>query len=170
MYQDRNHIVRPVLGAYHGNTVSFHPYNFCGNISLHRAINSIQLQSDFLTNKIRTSPRMPTHHHDKGKTEWGYCNTTSLWASLPNHYKFSADFKDNSPCFVRRFGRSAMKSPHIAKFMGLTWGPPGSCRPQMGPMLAPWTLLSGTFSQKYAHLQPLWLLFINNSRSYKVQK
>ena len=24
-----------------------------------------------------------------------------------------------------------------------TWGPPGSCRPQMGPMLTPWTLLSG---------------------------
>ena len=23
------------------------------------------------------------------------------------------------------------------------WGPPGSCRPQMGPMLAPWTLLWG---------------------------
>ena len=31
----------------------------------------------------------------------------------------------------------------IAKFMGPTWGPPGSCRPQLGPMLAPWTLLSG---------------------------
>ena len=31
----------------------------------------------------------------------------------------------------------------IAKFMGPTWGPPGSCRPQMGPMLSPWTLLSG---------------------------
>ena len=31
----------------------------------------------------------------------------------------------------------------IAKFMEPTWGPPGSCRPQMGPMLAPWTLLSG---------------------------
>ena len=27
--------------------------------------------------------------------------------------------------------------------MGPAWGPPGSCRPQMGPMLAPWTLLSG---------------------------
>ena len=27
--------------------------------------------------------------------------------------------------------------------MGTTWGPPGSCRPQLGPMLAPWTLLSG---------------------------
>ena len=31
----------------------------------------------------------------------------------------------------------------IAKFMGPTWGPPGYCRPQMGPILAPWTLLSG---------------------------
>ena len=28
-------------------------------------------------------------------------------------------------------------------FLGLTWGPPGSCRPQMRPMLAPRTLLSG---------------------------
>ena len=26
--------------------------------------------------------------------------------------------------------------------MGLTWGPTGSCWPKMGPMLAPWTLLS----------------------------
>ena len=25
----------------------------------------------------------------------------------------------------------------IARFMGPTWGPPGSCRPQVGPMLAP---------------------------------
>ena len=31
----------------------------------------------------------------------------------------------------------------IAKLMGPTRGPPGSCRSQMGPMLAPWTLLSG---------------------------
>ena len=28
-------------------------------------------------------------------------------------------------------------------FMGPPWDPPGSCRPQVGPMLAPWTLLSG---------------------------
>ena len=54
-----------------------------------------------------------------------------------------------------------------AKFMGPTWVPPGSCRPQMGPMLAPWTLLSGftkvktsmqsfmskLFSKPYAHVQ-----------------
>ena len=31
----------------------------------------------------------------------------------------------------------------IAKLRGTTWGPPGSYRPQMGPMLALWILLSG---------------------------
>ena len=31
--------------------------------------------------------------------------------------------------------------------MGPIWGPPGSCRPQMGPMLAPWTLLWGKVSK-----------------------
>ena len=31
----------------------------------------------------------------------------------------------------------------IAKFMGPTWGPPGSCWPEMGTMLVPWTSLSG---------------------------
>ena len=30
----------------------------------------------------------------------------------------------------------------MARFMKPTWGPPGSCRPQLGPMLAQWTLLS----------------------------
>ena len=36
------------------------------------------------------------------------------------------------------------ESLQIAWFMGPTWGPPGSWRPQMGPMLAPWTLFSGS--------------------------
>ena len=36
-------------------------------------------------------------------------------------------------------------TPLIARLMGPTWGPPGSCRPQVGPMQASWTLLSGTF-------------------------
>ena len=40
-----------------------------------------------------------------------------------------------------------------AKFMGPIWGPPGSCRPQMGPMLAPWTLLSGFLSRLFSHKQ-----------------
>ena len=43
----------------------------------------------------------------------------------------------------------------IAKFMGPTWGPPGSCRPRMGPMLVPWTLLSGYISQGNHYHWPL---------------
>ena len=39
---------------------------------------------------------------------------------------------------------TCVESSHIliAMLMGPTWGPPGTCRPQLGPMLAPWTLLS----------------------------
>ena len=42
----------------------------------------------------------------------------------------------------------------IARFMGPTWGPPGSCRPQVGPILAPWTLPSGITkdSQETQHI------------------
>ena len=47
-------------------------------------------------------------------------------------------FWDGSPCKRIYYVRT-----QITKFMGPTWGPPGSCRPQMGPMLAPWTSLSG---------------------------
>ena len=32
--------------------------------------------------------------------------------------------------------------------MGLTWGPPGDDRAQVGPMLAPWALLSGIINCK----------------------
>ena len=35
------------------------------------------------------------------------------------------------------------KTSQIAKYVGPTWSPTGSCRPQMGPMLALWTLPSG---------------------------
>ena len=31
----------------------------------------------------------------------------------------------------------------LARSMGLTWGPSGADRTQVGPMLAPWTLLTG---------------------------
>ena len=46
-----------------------------------------------------------------------------------------------SSCQLRKILTDA--ATQIAKSMGPTWGPPGSCWPQMGSMLAPWTLLSG---------------------------
>ena len=40
-------------------------------------------------------------------------------------------------------GQSSYTTALIARFMGPTWGPFGAGRTQVGPMLAPWTLLSG---------------------------
>ena len=53
----------------------------------------------------------------------------------------------------------------IAKFMGPTWGPPGSCRPQMGPMLAPWTL-PGSYRVQNG-INSWWLLSLCTSLSYQ---
>ena len=52
----------------------------------------------------------------------------------------------------------SMKAPQIATFMGPTWGPPGSCRPQMGPMVAPWILLSGLFAFNHIKISTSSLL------------
>ena len=53
----------------------------------------------------------------------------------PDMYCQRKDFLDQLPATVTQ----------IARFMGPTWGPPGPCRSQMGPTLAPRTLLSGEF-------------------------
>ena len=47
-----------------------------------------------------------------------------------------------------------LKDPLIAVFMGPTWGPSVADRTQVGPMLAPWTLLSGSLDRVYA---AVWL-------------
>ena len=39
----------------------------------------------------------------------------------------------------------------ITRFMGLTWDPSGADRTQVGPMLTPWTLLSGLLSRPFPH-------------------
>ena len=51
----------------------------------------------------------------------------------------------------------------IARFMGPTWGPSGADRTQVGPMSAPWTLLSGMYSVSVVSMvnafhftDPLW--------------
>ena len=53
-----------------------------------------------------------------------------------------------------------------SKCMGPTWGPPGSCRPQMGPMLAPWTLLSGVMG--YGMIQ--WEYTVHEKNYSHVQR
>ena len=68
-----------------------------------------------------------------------YFGTTLPWINTRKRYQTNNRLADD----LRRYDVH-VKSPQIAKFMGPTWGPPGSCRPQMGPMFAPWTLLSET--------------------------
>ena len=50
-----------------------------------------------------------------------------------------------SPAHQSPYQINTMRTPLIARFMGPTWGPSGAARTQVGPMLASWTLLSGTW-------------------------
>ena len=50
-------------------------------------------------------------------------------------------------------------TPLIARLMGPTWSPSGADRTQVGPMLVPWTLLSGSHPNIWPWmLQPAHLL------------
>ena len=61
-------------------------------------------------------------------------------------YRFLITFCTIPAGHITSFTWKKWKRSQIAKFMGLTLDPPGSCRPQMGPMLTPWTSLSGMCS------------------------
>ena len=51
----------------------------------------------------------------------------------------------------------------IARFMGPTWGPSAADRTQVGPMLAPWTLLSGMFKDPFTpQIRSLWPSYDHN--------
>ena len=72
-------------------------------------------------------------------------NDVMAWRHFPYHGYFFLT--------KREYGSIATLSIAvflIARFMGPTWGPSGTDRAQMGPMLAPWTLLSGMFSPMLA--------------------
>ena len=80
--------------------------------------------------------------------------------SLHAHYKIWDEITypfQTSTVAPLKFGNELVISSHTmavstypclyltqtARFTWPTWGQPGSCRPQVGPMLAPWSLLSG---------------------------
>ena len=62
--------------------------------------------------------------------------------------------------------RHCWQTGQIARFMGPTWGPPGPCGPQMGPMLVPWTLLSGWVSWELWHQKSSFPRIFRCSRRY----
>ena len=88
-----------------------------------------------------------------------------MWAEIT--YPFP---NFNGCTFEAREWISHFIPSQIAKFMGPTWGPPGSCRPQMGPMLAPWTLLSGILycTSDYLSMLRLKLTHVNKKAGKRV--
>ena len=85
-----------------------------------------------------TQPKLILNMHNFHKYHMLSCNETSLtdddmmdcsWQWLSDRWEVSTSPKCSSPIL-------------IARLMGPTWGPPGADRTQVGPMLAPWALLS----------------------------
>ena len=73
-------------------------------------------------------------------------------SSWKKHQSLEVQLMQMSNNFTHKANTLHKQQTQITTFMGPTWGPPGSCRRQMGPMLATWTLLSGKFSAtKIAH-------------------
>ena len=82
------------------------------------------------------------------RCSWTQANTFSCYSWPPSYTEcqllHNGGMKTISrTCAIIQIKCVLPKLSQIAKFMVPTWGPPGSCRPQLGPMLAPWTLLSG---------------------------
>ena len=73
---------------------------------------------------------------------------TRKWSSamVTDELSYKPDISNSLVTYLQWFTVLVTKrwtqrtNSQIAKFMGPTWGPPGSCRPQMGPMLAPMNL------------------------------
>ena len=81
-------------------------------------------------------------------------NDKNIMSSGMRHYQFCQSvqsahirhFISHSHRYNIKFIVTSLQcgvASQIAKFTGPTWGPTGSSWSQMGPMLAPWTLLSG---------------------------
>ena len=72
-----------------------------------------------------------------------YIIIDSIWHRPIPRQKCKENVMTENVCLWKCFQFDARHVPLIARFMEPTRGPPGSCRPQMVPMWAPWTLLSG---------------------------
>ena len=106
-------------------------------------INHQQLDCLF---KISYNQHQKNHQSSALLDFCGY--TGGWWNGLVMRYAFPCHH-DVFMCHAFSNDVTNLDNSHIARFMGPTWGPPGSCRPQMGPMLAPWTLLSGLFDATF---------------------
>ena len=93
-----------------------------------RTITLSLLAAWYHSHRLAWCPRL-IYVHRRRRRQWSRCHR--VWDICHwRHYIFTSE-----SIFKLRYTD--------AKFMGPTWGPPGSYRPQMDPMSVPWTLLSG---------------------------
>ena len=89
-----------------------------------------------------------------------HCRDSACHGVWPCHFMKMLNFAFNSARHLCREAAEACGLPAlIARFMGSTWGPSGADRTQVGPMLAPWTLLSG-----WCYMR--WYLQIGNKSAW----
>ena len=99
----------------------------------------------------------------------GSQNITQLGKILFSHYIISCYIEQNSmlpySChdllliahsFIQPFQGHNLSHALIARFPVPIWGPYGADRTQVGPMLAPWTLLSGWINKDINITQCYW--------------
>ena len=98
---------------------------------------------------------------------WSLCYLTRclIIASFPSFSPLSLYrlFLNAAPLLVSKQSSPCdLLCPQISRFMGPTWGPSGAERTQVGPMLAPWTLLSRLLSPwpNYFHFPSSYLTLL----------
>ena len=89
----------------------------------------------------------PESRHDRGS----YSRIASCLVMIVLfHSYFSSNGEQPEQCILAHKSEQPFvgcMATLIARFMGPTWSPSGAGRTQVGPMLAPWILLSGCISQ-----------------------
>ena len=73
---------------------------------------------------------------------WCHCNASPVSSHCPTPRGTHVTQAD----LVRNGRLVNLAAAQIGRFTWPTWGPPGSCWPQVGPMRAQWTLLSGWYN------------------------
>ena len=80
------------------------------------------------------------------KQPWGWWFETLSW-SLWRHCNGNDEFRNSGGVTIfvtsNQQNRCKPRTSLIVRFMGPTWGPSGADRTQVGPILAPWNVLSG---------------------------
>ena len=114
------------------------PRAWCSEVGVIKQISSVRLfcQIVSIMNSIHILPIEYHIHIWQVSPQLSRGESHQIWLWLKESDRYS--------CKITHFACGEINErAMIAMFMGPIWGPSGVDRTQVGPMLAPWTLLSG---------------------------